>query len=47
MLNPQNRKEASVKSIAMALMDVLPEIASPPLRVNITKAKINCPEIRG
>lgn len=47
MLNQQNRKEGSIKSIAMALMEVLPETSSSPLIVNITKTEINCLEIRG
>lgn len=47
MLNQQNKKAASIKSIGIALMEVLPETESPPLRVNTAKAKINCLESRG
>lgn len=47
LLNQQNRKEESIKPIAMALMEMLPETPSPPLRVIIAMAKTNCLESRG
>lgn len=43
----RNRDKKSIKPIAVALMEMLPETPTPLLRAILAKAKTNCPESRG